>query len=191
MAIYYAAHTGGFYVDGIHVEIPADAVEVAAEEHAALLEAQGQGLEIVPGPDGRPVAVKRVVTLADLVAAKRREILRAADAVLDAAASRYSSSERLTWPKQEAEAKALTQDPQAPAPLLRAIASARGIDVLVLRDKVLANVAAWEIVSGSAMGQQQAYEDALADAEALAETDPDGALAAIAAIVPAYSLPGA
>lgn len=52
--IRYSAATRGFY-DDAHPAIPADAVEIAAERHAALLDAQAQGAEIVPGPDGVPV----------------------------------------------------------------------------------------------------------------------------------------
>lgn len=42
-----------------HCLIPADANEVPPEEYEALLSAQGQGKEIVPGHDGRPTAANR------------------------------------------------------------------------------------------------------------------------------------
>lgn len=111
---------------------------------------------------------------------KLREILAGADAMLAQAAARFSEFEQKSWPRQEAEARALVEDESAPAPLLREIAVARGMDVLALRDRVLANVAAWEVISGSIMGQQQACEDRLKAAQTLEE---------IAAIVPEYSLP--
>jgi len=57
MTIYYAASTGGFCIEDLHANIPADAVTITAEEHTALLEAQTRGLVIRPGAEGRPVAM--------------------------------------------------------------------------------------------------------------------------------------
>lgn len=144
-----------------------------------------------PDPPAEPELPVPPRPIDELVEEKRTEVLYYADETLNDAAYRYSMSERLTWPKQEAEATTLLADPAAPAPLLRAIAATRGVDVLALRDRVLANASTWEIVSGSIMGQQQRYEDQLAVAAALAETDPEAARAAIAAIVPVYTLQGA
>ena len=53
--MFYAKSTGGFYSREIHGDnIPADAVEITAEEHAALLAGQGQGKRITADADGRP-----------------------------------------------------------------------------------------------------------------------------------------
>ncbi|WP_137008196.1 phage tail protein [Aquitalea aquatilis] len=58
MTIYYAKSTGGFYDDSIHGgAIPEDAVEITADEHAALLEAQAGGKVIQADSNGNPVAV--------------------------------------------------------------------------------------------------------------------------------------
>jgi hypothetical protein len=54
--MFYSATTGGFYTAEIHGDnIPADAVEITAEEHAALLDGQRQGKLITADGDGRPV----------------------------------------------------------------------------------------------------------------------------------------
>lgn len=50
----YSAATNGFYIKGLHPEIPADAVAVTDEEYLALHSAGGR---IVPGPDGRPTVM--------------------------------------------------------------------------------------------------------------------------------------
>lgn len=56
--MYYSANTGGFYDAAIHGKnIPADAVEISADEHAALLAAQSSGKVIQADKDGKPVAV--------------------------------------------------------------------------------------------------------------------------------------
>lgn len=54
--MFYSKQTGGFYTREIHGDnIPADAVEITTEEHAALLAGQGQGKLITADGDGRPV----------------------------------------------------------------------------------------------------------------------------------------
>lgn len=56
--MFYAKSTNGFYDEAIHGDnIPADAVEITAEEHAALLEGQSQGKLIQADSNGRPVLV--------------------------------------------------------------------------------------------------------------------------------------
>ncbi len=104
------------------------------------------------------------MTLAEARSAKLDEILRKADAAAQAVKAGYSAIEQESWPKQEAEAKALALNPEASAPLLRSIAAGRGIGVLILRDKVLANVTRAEKVTGLILGRQQAMEDQVAAA---------------------------
>lgn len=56
--MHYSKSTGGFYDEAIHGgNIPADAVEITTEEHAALLNAQSQGKRIQSDANGKPVAV--------------------------------------------------------------------------------------------------------------------------------------
>lgn len=86
--MYYSPSTHGFYDSSIHASaIPADAVAITAAEHAALLQAQAQGMVIQTGEDGRPEAVERVLTLAEQTAARIAEI-KAALAALDASSAR-------------------------------------------------------------------------------------------------------
>lgn len=56
--MFYAKSTGGFYDREIHGDnIPADAIEITADEHAALLSAQSSGKVIQADQNGHPVAV--------------------------------------------------------------------------------------------------------------------------------------
>ena len=56
--MFYSAKTGGFYDAAIHGgNIPGDAVEITAEEHATLIEDQSQGKLIQADANGRPVLV--------------------------------------------------------------------------------------------------------------------------------------
>lgn len=54
--MFYAKSTGGFYDRSIHDDaIPSDAVEITAEQHAALLEGQSQGKLIQADETGYPI----------------------------------------------------------------------------------------------------------------------------------------
>ena len=58
--MFYAKSTNGFYDKAIHGDnIPVDAVEITAEQHAALLEGQSQGKRIVADATGRPFLTDR------------------------------------------------------------------------------------------------------------------------------------
>lgn len=72
----YSKTTGGFYDPAIHGDnIPADAVEITVEQHAALIEGQSQGKRIVADAGGKPVlSDPPPLTLAELKAAKNDEI---------------------------------------------------------------------------------------------------------------------
>lgn len=70
MDMHYSAGTGGFYLPGLHTDIPADAVAIPADHHRALLAGQAAGHRIVADADGRPMlAAPDRPTLADRRAA--------------------------------------------------------------------------------------------------------------------------
>jgi len=87
--MFYSKLTGGFYDAAIHGDsIPADAVEITAEEHAALLGAQSNGQQIGADETGYPVAIAVVPpepTYAEIVAGMTAAI----QAHLDATAKQY------------------------------------------------------------------------------------------------------
>ena len=54
--MFYSPLKNGFYVEAIHSDnIPADAVEITTEEHAALLDGQSQGKIIAADKNGKPI----------------------------------------------------------------------------------------------------------------------------------------
>ena len=58
--MFYSKTTGGFYASEIHGDnIPADAVEITATEHAALIEGQSQGKLIQADAKGKPVLAEQ------------------------------------------------------------------------------------------------------------------------------------
>ena len=163
-------------------------VEISSQDHAALMRAQGAGMLIQPDGDGQPVAVPPRLSLYSLIIAKQAEIRDGAEAVLAPLKAEYGPTEIASWETQKEEAKALLADPDAEAPYIRSASATRGMDPLVFAARVIANNAAWATIGGHVGGQRLAYQDALDAAAAL--PDEAAARAAIAAIVPVYTLPG-
>lgn len=57
MGRHYSAARRGFFNDQVHETLPGDALEVADAQWSSLLDQQSAGATIVPGPDGKPIAV--------------------------------------------------------------------------------------------------------------------------------------
>lgn len=93
----------------------------------------------------------------------------------------YPDDERLTFDKQESEARTWLADNSASTPFIDALAAGRQMDKAELVSRIIAKADAFALASGSLTGQRQRYEDMLDVAETAD---------AVAAIVPEYSLPG-
>ncbi len=93
----------------------------------------------------------------------------------------YPDDERLTFDKQEQEARAWLADNSTSTPFIDALAAGRQMNKAELVGRIIAKADAFAIASGLLTGQRQRYEDML-DAASTAD--------AVAAIVPQYSLPG-
>lgn len=55
----YSKSTKGFYIKGIHKYVPPDVVDISIEQYKALMEAQENGLIIVPDSNGKPIPVTK------------------------------------------------------------------------------------------------------------------------------------
>lgn len=113
--------------------------------------------------------VPPVPTFKEAKAAKLSEINKAADKIMAALISTYPDREISTFDKQEAEARAYMADPEAPTPLLSALAKARGISMDELVKRVIAKADAFAAASGYIIGQRQALEDQLDTCKTLEE----------------------
>lgn len=96
-------------------------------------------------------------------------VCAAYEAEMSRITSQYSEAERLTWDKQEVEARAFIADPAATTPLLDAISSARGLDKPELAVRVIALADAWTLSIGTATGKRQALEDRINEAATVEE----------------------
>lgn len=93
----------------------------------------------------------------------------------------YPDDERLTFDKQEQEARSWLADNSTPTPFVDALAAGRQMEKAELVSRIIGKADAFALASGSLTGQRQRYEDMLDVAETAD---------AVAAIVPQYSLPG-
>ncbi len=151
---------GKFHPAIIWQEVPDDVVAGATTE---------DGVNFTPPPD-MPELEQPVEPDLETVREQRAKAARdAADAFMDFLTAKYSKYEKDSWPKQEAQAVELTSDANASAPFVRRMAARRGIDVDVLRQKIMNNVAVADFVASDILGQQQAYEDQIRAAETIEE----------------------
>lgn len=174
-------------VEGSTMTVPLPEVATAAKVKAYLVpEAYRPGRLFVsvtlPGqPEEVPACGQDLVELLgeDTLEASDAAILNAAKAAklteinaecqksVAALAKDYPDSEMQSWPQQVKEATALSADPQADAPLLTAIATARGLPVAELASRVLDKMNAYAAASGVLIGQRQAAENLITAAEDL------------------------
>lgn len=106
--------------------------------------------------NGAWVVVQSGKTLAEVKAEKIAEINGKCQQELFAIVLPYPQQETLTWPNQYAEAQAFTINSTAPTPMLSAIATASGQTVSALAASVLLKAAAYNAMSGAAVGKRQA-----------------------------------
>lgn len=127
-----------------------------------------------PAPEPEPEPLETVKTC------KLGEINFAYEQAIATLTPTYPDDERLTFDKQEQEARAWLADNSASTPFVDALAAGRQMNKAELVGRIIAKADAFAIASGSLTGQRQRYEDMLD----VAETED-----AVAAIVPQYSLP--
>lgn len=97
--------------------------------------------------------------------AKILEIKKSCDTAVKKLAESYPDCEIQSWPQQVKEAEALSADPQFVAPLLTAIAEARGLSVTELASRVLSKMNAYAAASGTLIGHRQMIESLIDLAE--------------------------
>lgn len=168
-------------VEGSTMTVPLPEVATAAKVKAYLVpEAYRPGRLFisvtVPGqPEDVPACSQDLVELLgeDILEASDAAILNAAKAAklteinaecqkaVAALAADYPDSEVQSWPQQVKEATALAADAGADAPLLTAIATARGLPVAELASRVLDKMNAYAAASGVLIGRRRAAEDAI------------------------------
>jgi hypothetical protein len=112
---------------------------------------------------------------AEIAAALRQALAAEYRRRMQVIAAGYPLSERESWPVQTQEARALEADPAAATPWIDAAALARGLDRLVLAQRIRDKDDAYRQVHGLITGTRQRIEDQIEavadDAVALSQID--------------------
>lgn len=157
----FSKSTGCFYpYTENYASLPDDIIDVQMVDYETAMQRNpGDTLDVVN--DRVVVVPKPAPTLGELKAARLADISKGYEQAIAALQARYPAGEILSWPKQEAEARAVVADSGAATPLLDALAEARGIDKAELAARVILKADAFAQYSGTAIGKRQALEDAL------------------------------
>lgn len=116
--MFYSKTTGGFYDTAIHGNnIPEDAVEITAEEHAALINGQSQGKRIVADEAGHPVLADPPPPIDDdlsaAIRAERNTKIAACDWTVLADAP-LTTTEKTNWKAYRQALRDVTAQPTFP-----------------------------------------------------------------------------
>lgn len=104
-------------------------------------------------------------------AKKLDEINQAFESAMEAITAQYPEIEKLSWDKQEREARAYLADNTVATPLLDSIATARGVDKTELAQKIVKKADTYSLIAGSAIGKRQALEDKINSATSIDELE--------------------
>jgi hypothetical protein len=168
---YFSAKTGGIYDMSFHdYELPADAVEITAEERAALFAAQQSGKIIQADADGKPVAVDRP---AETLAAMKARLSAAIDSLVEGIYEKYTKFQ-VAYTPREAAARAFKAAGYVGDPGLwvTGFAGPAGLTNQQAADKIIAQAdaayAALPLIDAQRMRKYSlAAADGMANAQAL------------------------
>lgn len=104
-------------------------------------------------------------------AEKLQSVNGTCDSLMKELVATYPDMEVSTFYKQEEEARAIVSGVEPGTNMLASIAAARGVDMKVLAERVIAHAEAFAIASGNIMGQRQKMEDVIYAAKNVAELD--------------------
>lgn len=126
----------------------------------------GSGTIVPPGyveydPQNPPAAMVTALapTLEEARTSKLAEINAGYSAVMAYIQAGYPPEEVLSWERQAAQARELTQNPAAEAAFVRGLADAKSLPVEEMCARILANAASWEPVAAMLTGQRQVMEE--------------------------------
>lgn len=184
-------YKNGFYIQGLHIDIPANAIEITRELHHSLMEGQSQGKAIVADKSGYPILTEQAPTpyhywdgekwvispekLTALFEQNKQNLITKIATKTDAIKAEllvgYPQAEIDSFYRQEAEAKAYKANLQANTPMLRQIAENRGIEFEELVEKVLEKAQQFANVIGAVIGSRQGFEDRILAAKSQEELE--------------------
>ena len=184
--LYYCPNEQTFYDSTVHDTVPNTAIAITAEQHISLLAAINSGakilddLSIVPKPSeahewtGNKWQLNKAKAAELLAHNKQTMIIQLADKVDSLKSSilvGYPQAEIDSFYRQEKEALAWQADHNAETPMLKQIATVRGVPFELLVQKVLEKSVQFATLIGVIIGQRQAFEDRVNAAESQDDLD--------------------
>lgn len=180
---FYDKESQGFYIDGLHKNIPKTAVEINAETYQSLIAGQEAGKQIVTDKNGLPVLIEikpsdahelNIETLQWTISKEKQLAIfnKEKETLLNRLADKadeiktnllvgYPQTEIESFYRQEKEALAWQADNKIDTPMLKQIARVRGVPFEVLVEKVIEKASQFAVAIGVIIGQRQAFEDRL------------------------------
>ncbi|MGM5087990.1 hypothetical protein ACD589_15000 [Rhizobium sp. 814_E9_N1_1] len=170
---FFSPSTRGFYLSGIHSDLPSDAVAISDAEHEALLSAQDTGAEIVVGDGGVPEAKVPDVDLASHKAA----IAKAVDAAAERERLKYitaGAGQAMTYQQKADEATrylAATNPDPSDYPLLSAEVGVTAGDIAGVAQVVKAAFTLWQVIGAGIERARLTAKAAVDAAQSVEEAD--------------------
>lgn len=183
MSYFYDTSTSGFFLEGLHKDIPQTAIKLTDTQYKALIDGQTQGKQIIADKTGNLVLIDpqpsaayelNLDTLTWEISAEKQTVLFAqqkegllnkladkADQLKNSLLAGYPQTEIESFYRQEKEALAWQADHNTPTPMLSQIARVRGVPLDMLISKVIEKSAQFAVAIGIIIGQRQAFEDRL------------------------------
>ncbi len=152
--------------------IPINAIEISYDDGFMIRQARCFGdYRLVNGALELDTTFISARLFSEAIPAKIAEIDAAYNAAIAVISASYPETERNSWAKQEAEARAWTANNTAATPLLSAIATARGSTLADIAARVITNADAYAVYAGGVIGKRQAKMISIAAATTLTELE--------------------
>ena len=183
MSYFYDVSTKGFFLEGLHKDIPHTAIKLTDIQYKALIDGQTQGKQIIADKTGNLVLIDpqpsaahelNLDTLSWEISAEKQTALFAqqkegllnkladkADKLKSGLLVGYPQTEIESFYRQEKEALAKQANPKAETPMLEQIARVRGVPLDLLIEKVIEKSNQFAVAIGIIIGKRQQFEDRL------------------------------
>jgi hypothetical protein len=170
--MFYSAIEAGFFDPAIHGEaMPADVVEITADQYRELIAGQSAGMVIAADASGRPMLVAGPIpSLEEVKADAKRQMVAWIDRLTEQLRAGIPRDEIASWPAKSAEARAFLAIGTV-APILQVEADMVGLTLTEVAETISARAVLYETVVGAVAGIRRntvAAIDAATDAEGVA-----------------------
>lgn len=183
MSYFYDVSTKGFFLEGLHKDIPHTAIKLTDIQYKALIDGQTQGKQIIADKTGNLVLIdpqpsaahelnldtltweispeKQTALFAQQKEGLLNKLADKADKLKSGLLVGYPQTEIESFYRQEKEALAKQANPKAETPMLEQIARVRGVPLDLLIEKVIEKSNQFAVAIGIIIGKRQQFEDRL------------------------------